>query len=436
MICNLRQLLVGVSVLLGCLACCGLAKKCSKVCGEFEEQKGAEGLVRKNPGSRLKRSAGQRIVNGYLPPSRGFMALIHLLGEKNSMTCGGSLINNKFVLTAGHCVCIEGDKPPACRNGKIQYNPKEKVQVWLGVNGRNIDKIQHGDSMTFNAKKIIIHPNWKGSRMVVHRPDLALIELPKAVKFSKAGKYATMPICLPDPQKKYKMAGSSGYVTGWGRSVRTECYTDNNGPERNVRCRFPFFYAGSEHLNCLFEGTPSVHNSKCTQFREQKKKFNWDNGGFIELIYNRGQGRTRCYSPKSEFGFCGTCLLGKKPNEQGYCPPLLSKDEVYDDLEYQTRVKQGKNWGFCTAECENLGQEANEVTKELQETKLSILPDRHCKVFNTKTLSYDGKHELCAAMKHKFPKYKIFERKFKGRKGKQKQYLYKFRGAKTEKVHF
>ena len=35
-----------------------------------------------------------------------------------------------------------------------------------------------------------------------------------------------------------------GYVAGWRVTRNADCFTDNFGPERHARCRFPFKFNG------------------------------------------------------------------------------------------------------------------------------------------------------------------------------------------------
>ena len=98
------------------------AKDCPDICGEAVEY--TEGGVRyhneRHPDSKydqrpvIKTASGQtvpkRIVNGYQVSDRGFITLIrayHPQDEENYETCGGTLINDLYILTAGHCVCIQ-----------------------------------------------------------------------------------------------------------------------------------------------------------------------------------------------------------------------------------------------------------------------------------------------------------------------------------------
>lgn len=125
---------------------------------------------------------GKKPVGGILAHPRQFphMAVLGFqeLGGEINWACGGTLISNRFVLTAGHCL-------QSSEHGDVKY-------VRLGIINLEINPNQTSDCPEhFNVLEIISHPNY--TRRSVYN-DIALLKLDRDVIFNPD----IRPACLGD----------------------------------------------------------------------------------------------------------------------------------------------------------------------------------------------------------------------------------------------
>ncbi|XP_043192393.1 uncharacterized protein LOC122365328 [Amphibalanus amphitrite] len=140
-----------------------------------------------------------RIVGGTEPPAHAFPWLVALQTRKRKKQfCGGTIINERFILTAAHCV--DRRKPTglaiAVAKHKRRDDPTEKI---------------------FNVKNIKIHEKY--NRATQDR-DIAIIELTRSLRSMIADERGWVrPICLPRKTCRSEnncYTARSAILAGWG----------------------------------------------------------------------------------------------------------------------------------------------------------------------------------------------------------------------------
>lgn len=121
----------------------------------------------------------------------GWQIALNMFG---SLSCGGSLINSEWIVTAAHCV--DGFEVPRYFNVDIGVYHRFAPDSWSLMNQK--------------LSKIITHPDYDDTTFM---NDIALLKLMTPVEFDTID-YKITPACIPDGTEDY--SGKTGWLTGYG----------------------------------------------------------------------------------------------------------------------------------------------------------------------------------------------------------------------------
>ncbi|XP_049588520.1 serine protease 33 [Syngnathus scovelli] len=130
-----------------------------------------------------------RIVGGEAAPEGAWPWQISLHND-GSHICGGSLINNRWVLSAAHC---------------LTSTSSGRLTIYMG---RQSQFGNNPNEQRRNVARFILHPDYSP---VTNDNDIAVLELASPVAFTDY----IRPVCLADTGSSVP-AGTQVWVTGWG----------------------------------------------------------------------------------------------------------------------------------------------------------------------------------------------------------------------------
>lgn len=155
------------------------------------------------PISRKTRIAGGKEA---VPGSWPWQVLLTTsLKGRGDYICGGTIIDENFILTAAHCLVDDFGK----------------YVEWMGiVAGEHSRNISEGFEQNRNVSRNVTYPNYNGTE-VMH--DIALIQLNKPLTFNERVRKVT----LPKKDDTVPRAGATANVAGWGYVDRNQSkYSD------------------------------------------------------------------------------------------------------------------------------------------------------------------------------------------------------------------
>ncbi|XP_058465018.1 chymotrypsin-2-like [Malaya genurostris] len=133
-----------------------------------------------------------RIVNGTDASIKDYPFAISLRGSTGRHSCGGSILNERWVMTAAHCV---------------NYYTTPLVQT---VQVGRTDVSREVDDSVYGIEDVIVHPFYNPSRSYIF--DIALLKLKKPLVFSET----IQPVELPEKYHEVPESDSTVTLIGWG----------------------------------------------------------------------------------------------------------------------------------------------------------------------------------------------------------------------------
>lgn len=224
-----------------------------------QKPEGVCGKVTKNPPSYL--APGSTTSEGQWPWQA---ALYQQQTVDFKYICGGTLVSNRHVITAAHCV--------ARKNSKRRVN-NNTLTVYLGK--FNLRTSVEGVQIKF-VKNIVIHPDY--NPMIFSR-DLAILELREPVSYTDW----VRPACLwPENETSLRsIIGKKGSVVGWSSQLTGVSKEELNLIEMPVvgqdTCINPY--------SALYEKFTSDY-TYCAGYSEGTSVCNSDSGG--GMVFKKG----------------------------------------------------------------------------------------------------------------------------------------------------
>merc|ERR1712025_823476 len=138
-----------------------------------------------------------RIVGGWISRMHSRPYQVYLQTQWNDgrwISCGGTLLNRQYALTAAHCVA-----------------EAKNLRVYVSLGEHDVQADVESQKAKLVMASAIIHPNYKSHSL---EEDIALLKFDEPVSFNDN----VVPACLPtDKTKSY--AGKSAIVSGWGATA-------------------------------------------------------------------------------------------------------------------------------------------------------------------------------------------------------------------------
>ncbi|KAM7402429.1 hypothetical protein PAMP_017671 [Pampus punctatissimus] len=155
----------------------------------------AVALARREPEPRYLEDNFERVVGGEVASPNSWpwqISLQYRYGSSYYHTCGGTLIDRRWVMTAAHCVDSE--------------------RTWRVVLGEHDLNSYSGSEQILEVTDVYIHPKWDSGRVSAGY-DIAMLQLSAEATLNSKVQLGSLP-----PSGQILPNNNFCYITGWGRT--------------------------------------------------------------------------------------------------------------------------------------------------------------------------------------------------------------------------
>eukprot|EP00092_Neocalanus_flemingeri_P005646 GFUD01006080.1.p1 GENE.GFUD01006080.1~~GFUD01006080.1.p1 ORF type:complete len:354 (+),score=96.54 GFUD01006080.1:149-1210(+) len=259
-------------------------------------------------GKRITLPKIGRFVVGGRPAQVGEFPWAVLALRSDGSSCGGSLLSDRYVLSAAHCH-DEGVSITRVRVGvtRVEGGEQDTYKV------RRRGDFTVGDPQVVEVSNVIVHPDYRKDSHGVTLNDLVLLELKTPVTFGPL----VQPVCLPSGDQ---LARGISTVVGWGAAYQDDLSAPHVSSQNHLQVAALDILSDAECIEAYKKIDPLKEDSGirlnpqlhlCAGRQVGVDSCNGDSGG--PLIVQTGAGRrSRSYlvgvvsgGPECAKGFAG-----------------------------------------------------------------------------------------------------------------------------------